>query len=233
MIYLVAAVLMSSCDTYKEDVPAVIDYKVKYAPNEPILINLGAFIDQGNSKSFIIKGSPTAGNAEILAESFLMYAPTSNTGDQITVEMFDASNNSIGEARVSLEASATACGIAKFDYGEVQNGTELSINLADNDQLCEPIREALLMYTPIENADGLFITIPPKANPNDPSEQTIIKLTYNAPAGFHGVARGLYVTGINLKDEYQDQWGTDELLINPAEKFKYFVASLVEIHVTE
>ncbi|MEQ1587596.1 MAG: hypothetical protein ABL895_17050 [Cyclobacteriaceae bacterium] len=225
--------LNSGCDFYREDVPIIVDNTVMYVSNQPILVNLGTYIESENSQAFTIKNNPSGGGAEILANSFLKYSPTHNVEDKIIVDVFDAANAKIAEIRVKLTVSEKTCGIAKFDYGIVKSGSDLTINLTDNDQYCDPIHEAILMYTPIENAEGLSVSIPLKTNPFDPNEETRIELTYHAPVGFTGVARGIYVAGINLKESYKDQWGTDELLINPSEKFQYFVASLVEIKVEE
>lgn len=235
MLIVIAGVLITGCDFYKEDfykedVPVIIDYTMDYLPGQPILVDLSAFIDQGNSKSFVIRNSPSVGTAEILAESFMVYTPKSGDSDQLIVDVFDSKNSKIGEARINLEASSNACGIAKFDYAEVEPGGKLQVNLTDNDQFCAPIHSAVTMYTPVENAEGLSVAIPVKVNPADPNEPIRIELRYTAPEGFKGIAKGLYVAGINIKEEYRNQ-DFEELMLNPAEKFEYFVASLVEIKV--
>lgn len=231
LIALIIGVMIISCDFYKEDVPIIIEYSLDYVPDQPILMDLSAFIDHGNSKSFRIKNSPASGTVEILAESFMLYSPEGQGVDQVTVEIFGAENSKIGEAHINLEAKPNACGVATFDYAEVHAGEELLVNLTENDLLCNPIRELILRYTPIENAEGLRITIPPLSLPPNPTEKFRIELKYNAPEGFTGTAKALYVAAMNIKEEYRDQWNTDELMINPADKFEYFVASLVEISV--
>lgn len=229
LIALVGA-LATACDFYKDDVPVVVNYTMDYIPNKSVAIDLGAFIENGNSKSFKLRGLPQNGFAQILNESFLVYAPNGAHSDHVFVEVFNAGNVKIGDAQINLEANINACGIAEFDYAEVQPGGELLVNLADNDKFCGQIREAVLMYTPFENAEGLVITIPPKVSPTDPNENSRIELRYKAPEGFSGTAKGLYVAGINIKEEYRNE-NFEELMLNPAEKFEDFIASLVEIKV--
>lgn len=231
VLFALVGSLATACDFYKDDVPAVVNYTMDYIPAQPIAVDLGAFIEHGKSKSFKLSGLPREGSAEILHDSFLIYEPTGNQSDHIVVDIFNERGEKIGEAQVNLEANGGTCGIAKFDYAEVPSGGELQVDLTENDQFCGPIREAVLMYTPIENAEGMSVNIPVKIDPTDPNEKIKIQLSYVAPAGFTGVAKGLYVAGVNLKEEYRDQWGTDELMIDPAEKFEYFVASLVEVKV--
>lgn len=230
ILIMIAGVLITGCDVYKEDVPAVINYTMDYLPRQSIAVDLTAYVEPGKSKSFKLKGLPQAGSAEVLNESFLVYAPTGELSDHVVVDIFDKSDMKIGEARINLEASSNACGIAKFDYAEVEPGGRLQVNLTDNDQFCGPIHSAYTTYSPIENAEGLSVEIPVKVNPFDPNEPIRIELRYAAPEGFKGIAKGLYVAGINIKEEYRNQ-DFEELMLNPGEKFEYFVASLIEIKV--
>jgi hypothetical protein len=227
MLIVIAGVLITGCDFYKEDVPAVIDYTMDYFPNEPIAVDLSAFIEPERSKSFKLRGLPGAGSAEIISESFLIYEPKGGKSDQVIVDVFDANNEKIGEARVNLEGNASACGIAQFDYAEVPPGGELLINLLKNDSICSPIRSTYLSLRLLENYEGL--TFPP-IDPKDPSTWMKLGLYYKAPEGFKGTVRAFYKAGVNVKDEYRDLSG-EELMENPVEKFEYFVTSLVEIKV--
>lgn len=227
LLLLIIAVALLSCDVYKDDTPAVANYTIRYQADQPILFDLKAFTT-GNANSFRIKTSPVAGDAEILASSFLKYSPDQNFSDHVLIDILDEHTNKLGEVRVNLEASESTCGIAIFDYATISNDSILSLSLADNDRICEPITSASLYVEYLENTEGLSIALP------DTPGDMRISLNYHAPAGFTGTVKAVYSAYVNVKDEYKDI--PVEVLhqdYSEEEYAKYKVASVVEIHVND
>jgi hypothetical protein len=222
------ALLLGSCDQYKEDSLPVINYSVAYHPNQAILFNLGAYINPGYGNSYSILKTPNSGSAEILKSSYLKFAPGANASDRVTVDIADADNNTIGRAQINFEANESACGIATFDHAVIAPDSVLTMDLANNDLLCQPIGTAILQVVFLENFEGLNIEIP---RPDPIPQPTTIKLSYQAPAGFVGKVSAIYTAAINIKEEYADKWNSGENLLEHPEYFTYYVSSLVEIDV--
>jgi hypothetical protein len=222
------AVILFSCDFYKEDTSLSDVVKVPFLPNQPVLISLKSKLNLENASSYELVQGPTAGKIQMINNQFAIYTPGQTDSENVSFRLRDVIGNEIGNGRIQFEKQEGACGIAQFDRAEIRKDSSLHINLANNDRLCSKMAGGVVSYIDLENSDGFIVGI----------SSSSLDMNYKAPAGFTGTAKVIYIAGLNLKKEYEDMgqlpsYGIKNAqdLIDHSYMFEYFVTSIAEVVV--
>ena len=226
-------VVCFSCDQYKEDTPVVIDYTAKFVPNEPVVVSLKSFISPSTSNNFSITHNPSVGIATVIKDSFLKYIPEA-TEDRLKLDVFDKNGKFLAKANIKLVPTSSPCGIGFVDSYTLHEGESIAERvLVSEETICEHIGSAFLAVTPVENTEGLVFTIPPPGPNHNPIQ---LILSYNPPEGFKGSVKALYSLGLNVKEEFMEEYSNllyAEDLIKHPEYFNFFISAMIEIEVVE
>lgn len=219
-LFLVGAVaILASCDVYKGDTPiAVVPQKVQFITGQQRLFTVTA-ANLASADSLQLTGLTSGATAEVVKDNFVLFTPGTSTSETLGVNLLKSSGELLSKSTVELSKSTDGCGIAAFDYAEIEAGGSITINLVDNDKICQDLNSGAITLIDVENSDGFEISI------NLPNNS--VDLSYKAPAGFHGTAKVIYAVGVqagslaNLKEPFY----------NYPEQFKYLLLAMATVNV--
>jgi hypothetical protein len=224
------SVILFSCDFYKEDTSLSDVVKVPYLPNQPVLVSLKSKLNLANANSYELINGPSFGKLQMITNQFAIYTPGQADSENVSFRLRDKTGAEIGNGGIQFEKNENACGIAVFDHAEIKKDSSLHINLTNNDRLCSKITMGAISAIDLENADGFLFSL-------SVGNYSSLDMNYQAPVGFTGTAKIIYVAGLNLKKEYGNgsplpfSFESAQDLIDHSYMFEYFVTSIAEVVV--
>ena len=220
--------LVVGCDIVNDD-PSVVDLKTTvYAfAGKPVLVNTASFAG-GLDVRAVEDVTGKFGSLETLLDGqYLMYVPNEEFAGQQEDLIVSLDNSSMLEMTVkSLDGQACGDVAGVHDYANVQSGTEVVIDLLDNDVFCGiGYNGGLIGSVALEGIeeDDYLLTLGPGRSAT---------FFFNPVPGFSGKVRVIYNLGINwIEGSGYENLSADQILLNPKKYLEAFTTSMVEIDV--